>query len=147
MRTSQSRTGAPSPARAMLRTSLAFSLVSAPLIGLVGWLVRGGAGGSSALLGALVAVAFFTVGHVGVRAVVAGEPALSIAGAFVVYLGQLIGLVAAFLVLRRAGWLDGQAFAAAVVVQTLVWQVGQIVGFRRGRHEIYPDVTLPKVGE
>lgn len=146
MRTSQSRTGALSPARSMLRTSLVFSLVSVPLLGLVAWIVRGGDGGSSALIGGLVAVAFFTVGHIGVKAVVSGEPALSIAGAFVVYLGQLIGLVAIFLVLRRAGWVDGPAFAAAVIIQTLVWQVGQVVGFRRGRHEIYPDVTLPGQG-
>ncbi|HEU5144062.1 MAG TPA: hypothetical protein VFT81_02720 [Dermatophilaceae bacterium] len=146
MRTSQSPHGALSPASSMLRTSLLFSAASLPVVVLVAWLVRGGTGALSALVGVLVAVAFFTVGHVGVRAVVAGEPALSIAGAFVVYLGQLIALVAAFLFLRRAGWVDGPPFAAAVIAQTLVWQVGQVVGFRRGRHEIYPDVTLPKAG-
>ncbi|MDV3222555.1 hypothetical protein [Intrasporangium sp.] len=143
MRTSQSRTGALSPARSMLRTSLGFSAASVPVIALGGWLLRGQAGGTSALVGALVAVAFFVVGALGVRAVVAGEPGLSIAGALVVYIGQLIGLVAAFLVLRGADWLDGRAFAAAAIIQTLVWQVGQVVGFRRGRHEIYPDVALP----
>ena len=146
MRTSQSRPGALSPARSMLRTSLLFAAVSVPLIVLVAWLVRGERGAVSALVGALLAVAFFTLGHLGVKAVVAGEPTLSIAGAFVVYLGQLIALAAAFLVLRRAGWVDGPPFAAAVIVQTLVWQVAQVVGFRRGRHEIYPDVTLPGAG-
>jgi hypothetical protein len=130
----------------MLRTSLLFSAVSLPVIVLVAWLVRGGTGALSALVGVLLAVAFFSLGHLGIKAVVAGEPGLSIAGAFVVYLGQLIALVAAFLVLRRAGWVDGPPFVAAVVVQTLVWQVAQVVGFRRGRHEIYPDVTLPKAG-
>ena len=143
MRTSQSRSGAQSPARSMLRTSLALSAASVPLIGLVAFLWRGQTGALSALVGALVVVGFFVVGHFGVRVVVAGEPGLSIAGAFVVYFGQLITLVAVFLVLRRAGWLDGRAFAAAAILQTLVWQVGQVVGFRRGRHEIYPDVTLP----
>lgn len=143
MRTSQSRTGALSPARSMLRTSLWFSVASVPAIALGGWLLRGQAGGISALVGALVAVAFFVVGGLGVRAVVAGEPALSIAGALVVYIGQLIGLAAVFLVLRGVDWIDGRAFAAAAIIQTLVWQVGQVVGFRRGRHEIYPDVALP----
>lgn len=127
----------------MLRTSLLLSAASVPVIAVVAWLWRGQTGALSALIGALVVVGFFIIGHFGVRAVVAGEPGLSIAGAFVVYLGQLITLVAVFLVLRRAGWLDGRAFAAGAIVQTLVWQVGQVVGFRRGRHEIYPDVALP----
>jgi membrane protein implicated in regulation of membrane protease activity len=74
---------------------------------------------------------------------VAGEPALSLPGAFVVYLGQLIALVAVLLVLRGADWVDGPTFAAVAVVATLVWQVGQVLGFRRARHEIYPDVMLP----
>ncbi|HEX5968601.1 MAG TPA: hypothetical protein VFY88_09000 [Intrasporangium sp.] len=143
MRTSQSRSGAQSPVRSMLRTSLVLSAASVPVIALGAWLWRGHAGALSGLVGALVVVGFFVVGHFGVRAVVAGEPGLSIAGAFVVYLGQLITLVAVFLVLRRVGWLDGRAFAAGAILQTLVWQVGQVVGFRRGRHEIYPDVALP----
>ncbi|MDC5697359.1 hypothetical protein OO014_08835 [Intrasporangium calvum] len=143
MRTSQSRTGAPSPVRSMLRTSLAFSAVSVPVITLGAWLLRGSDGVASGLLGAVVAVAFFVVGAQGMRAVIAGDAGLSMAGALVVYIGQLIALVAVFLALRGAEWLDGRAFAAAAIIQTLVWQVGQVVGFRRGRHEIYPDVTLP----
>ena len=143
MRTSKSRTGAQSPTRSMLLTSLWFSAASVPAIALGAWLLRGPNGLSSALVGAVVAVAFFVVGGLGVRAVVAGEPGLSIAGALVVYIGQLIALVAVLLVLRGADWLDGKAFAAAAIIQTLVWQVGQVVGFRRGRHEVYPDVVLP----
>ncbi|GAA6524615.1 hypothetical protein IDVR_04090 [Intrasporangium sp. DVR] len=127
----------------MLRTSLLLSAVSVPVITLGAWLLRGADGMASALIGAGVAVAFFVVGGLGMRAVIAGEAALSMAGALVVYIGQLIALVAVFLVLRGADWLDGRAFAAAAIIQTLVWQVGQVVGFRRGRHEIYPDVTLP----
>jgi len=127
----------------MLQTSLLLSAVSVPVLALVAWWWRGSDGALSALVGAVVVVAFFLVGHLAVRAVIAGEPGLSIAAAFVVYLGQLIALVAVFLVLRRAGWLDGRAFAAAAIVQTVVWQVGQVVGFRRARHEIYPDVALP----
>ena len=68
---------------------------------------------------------------------------MSMAGAFVVYLGQLLVLVAVFLVLRTQPWLDGPSFTVAAVVETLGWQVGQVVGFRRARHEVYPDVRLP----
>jgi uncharacterized membrane protein YdbT with pleckstrin-like domain len=127
----------------MLRSSLLLSAVSVPvLVGGAG-LLRGGAGAATAALAAAVIVLFFTIGHVGVRAVVAGHPALSLPGAFVVYLGQLIVLVAVFLVLRRVDWMDGPAFGVVAIVVTLVWQVGQVLGFRRARHEIYPDVTLP----
>ena len=130
----------------MLRSSLRFAAVAAVVLVLVAWLMRGGPGAVSAAAGVAVVVGFFSIGHIGVRAVISGEPALSLAGAFVVYLGQLIAVVVAFIALRRVGWIDGQAFAAVVVVETLVWQAGQIVGFRRARHEIYPDVTLPKAG-
>lgn len=143
MRPSKSRTGAQSPVRSMLRTSLVFSAISVPAITLGAWLLHGGSGAPSALAGALVAVAFFVIGGLGIRAVVAGEAALSMAGALVVYIGQLIALAAVILTLRDADWLDGRAFAAAAIIQTLVWQVGQVVGFQRGRHEIYPDVALP----
>ncbi|MEO7132237.1 MAG: hypothetical protein ABIZ07_12765 [Dermatophilaceae bacterium] len=138
--------GAASPARSMLRASLRLSVISVPLITLAAFLLRDGLGARSALAGALVAVGFFTLGHLGVRAVVAGDPGLSIAGAFVVYLGQLIALVFIFLVLRRTGWIDGPAFAVATACQTVVWQVGLVIGFRRARHEIYPDVVLPHGG-
>lgn len=146
MRTSQSRPGALSPARSMLRTSLVLSAAAAIAIVPLAGLLRGGAGALSALTAAGIVAAFFTVGHVGVKAVVSGEVGLSMAGAFVVYLGQLIALVFILLVLRRAGWVDGPTFAVVAIIQTLVWQVGQVIGFRRGRHEIYPDVTLPKAG-
>jgi uncharacterized membrane protein len=130
----------------MLRTSLALWAVAAVVLVPLAGLLRGGAGALSALTAAGVVAAFFTVGHIGVKAVLSGEVGLSLAGAFVVYLGQLIALVFILLVLRRAGWVDGPTFAVVAIVATLVWQVGLVIGFRRGRHEVYPDVTLPKAG-
>lgn len=127
----------------MLRFSLVLGAATLPVLVGVAALLRGGSGAASAAAAGLVVIGFFTLGHVGVRAVVAGEPALSLPGAFIVYVGQIIALVAVFLVLRRAGWMDGSTFAVAAIVMTLVWQVGQVVGFRRARHEIYPDVVLP----
>lgn len=130
----------------MLQASLLLAGGAGVILVLAAWLLRGGSGALSAVVGVAVAVGFFTLGHLGVRAVISGEPALSLAGAFVVYLGQLIAVVVAFVALRRVAWIDGSAFAAVVVLETLVWQAGQIIGFRRARHEIYPDVTLPKAG-
>ncbi len=128
----------------MLRRSLLFSVLSVPVLVLGAALFRGGSAAATAAMAAAVVILFFAIGHLGVRAVVAGQPELAMPGAFVVYVGQMIALVAVLLVLRRAGWVDGPTFAAVAIVVTLVWQVGQIIGFRRARHEIYPDVTLPR---
>lgn len=131
----------------MLWTGLLVAAAGIPVIVLVTALVRP-SGVLSAAVGALVAIAFFVLGHVGVTAVVSGAPpALSLPGAFVVYLGQLIALVAALLVLRRLGWVDGPPFAMAAIVTTVLWQVGAVIGFRRSRHVVYADVTLPGEGE
>lgn len=146
MHRASTATGELSPANVMLRTALLYSAVSVPALTVVLAFARPDRGGLSALIGAVVAVGFFVLGHVGVRAVVSGEPALSLPGALVVYAGQLIALIGIYLVVRRAGWVDGPAFAIAAILQTLVWQAGQITGFRRSRHEIYPDVTLPGPG-
>ena len=63
------------------------------------------------------------------------------AGAAVVYIGQIVLIVAALLVLREREWLDGRAFAVAAVGQVLLMQVAQVVGYGRGRHVI--DTPLP----
>ena len=61
------------------------------------------------------------------------------AAAGVVYLGQLIVLVAAIMVLREMTWLDGMIAAVAAVVSTVLLQVGQLAGYVRARHVIYPQ--------
>jgi uncharacterized membrane protein len=127
----------------MLRTASVAGLAGLVVVTAVAGMVRGGEGALSAALAAMVVAGFFVLGHLGMTAVVAGSVGLSMASAFVLYLGQLIVLVAVFLVLRAQPWLDGPTFAAAAVVETLAWQVGQIVGFRRARHEVFPDVRLP----
>ena len=143
MKARSSSTGAPSVPQAMLRSAALAGALALPVVTIVAWLLRGADGALSAAVAAVVVAGFFALGHLGVSAVVSGPVGMSMAGAFVVYLGQLIVLVAVFLVLRTQPWLDGPAFTGAAVVETLAWQVGQLVGFRRARHEIYPDVRLP----
>lgn len=46
--------------------------------------------------------------------------------------------MAAVLALRGADWLDGRPFALSAIAQTVLMQVGQIVGYARARHEIAP---------
>lgn len=123
----------------MVRGVLVTGVVGTAGSALVGLLARGGEGGISALLGGALAFVVILVGLVGMGLVMTGDPGPSMAGALVVYLGQLILLVGAILVISRQGWLDGAALAAAAIATTILLQVGQITGYVRARHVLYPD--------
>lgn len=122
----------------MLRGALVPGMIA--LLALAGafWAYAGERAALSALAGAGLVLVVLTVGLVGITAVVMGPAATSMAGAGVVYLGQLVLIVAAVLALRGADWLDGRPFALSAIAQTVVMQVGQIVGYARARHEIAP---------
>ena len=105
----------------------------------VGGLTKGADGALSALAGSLLAFVVLLLGLLAITLIVAGDPAVSMAGAGVVYLGQLIVLVAAIAVLREATWLDGSMAALSAVVATVLLQVGQLTGYVRSRHVIYPQ--------
>lgn len=145
----QQTAGAPrGPFAAMLRGAVVPSLLAVPVITGIAWAWRGEHGALSALVGALVAFVIFGVGLFAIKKVVDGQPGFSMAGAMVVYFGQLIALLFVIILLRDASWLDGRAFAGAVLAEGLVWQIGQITGFLRGRHQIYdrPSVETPPGG-
>ena len=128
-----------SPFRAMLLGSVASGLAGALLSAAVLGVLRGGDGLVGALLGGATALLILVVGLLGIGAIVSGHPSVAMAGAFVVYLGQLIPLAAVVLALRDAAWLDGRAFAIGAVATTVVAQVGLITGYTRARHVIFPD--------
>lgn len=128
----------------ILRSAMAAGGVGLVVLTAVGWAVSGERAGLSALAGAGVVLVVLTVGLVGITAVVAADVALSMAGAAVVYIGQIVLIVAALLVLRERDWLDGRAFALAAIAQVLVMQVAQVVGYNRGRHIV--DAALPTPG-
>ena len=123
----------------MRRGVLAAGLAGTAVLTLAGALTKGVDGALSALAGSLLAFVVILVGLVAISLVVAGDPGASMAGAGVVYLGQLILLVAAIAVLREAAWLDGTIAAASAVVATLLLQVGQLTGYVRARHVVYPQ--------
>lgn len=137
--------GARRPFAAMVSGAVMPSLAAIPVITGIAWAWRGESGTLSALLGTLVAFVIFGVGLVAIKLVVDGEPAFSLAGAMVVYFGQLIFVAFVIVLLRGVSWLDGRSFAAAVVAEGLVWQIGQIAGFLRARHQIYdlPSAQAP----
>lgn len=123
----------------MRRGVLAAGLAGTAVLTLAGALTKGVDGALSALAGSLLAFVVILVGLLAISLVVAGDPGASMAGAGVVYLGQLILLVAAMLVLREAAWLDGTITAVSAIVATVVLQVGQLTGYVRARHVIYPQ--------
>lgn len=123
----------------MTRGVLLSGMLGVLVLATTAWALRGEAGALSALTGAALAFGIIVLGLLAMRAVIAGQEVLAMVGAFVVYLGQLILLVAVILILRGQSWVDGPALAAAAIIQTIVLQVGQITGYLRARHEIYPQ--------
>jgi len=126
------------PVRMMLRGALVPGMVALPVLAAAFWAYAGERAALSALAGATLVFVVLTVGLLGITAVVLGPAATSMAGAGVVYLGQLILVVATVLALRGADWLDGRPFALSAIAQTLAMQVGQVAGYVRARHEIAP---------
>lgn len=128
------------PVQGMRRGVLVSGVAGTALLTLVGAMAKGADGALSALAGSLLAFVVILVGLLAITVIVAGDPATSLAGAAVVYLGQLILLVGAIAVLREAVWLDGTVAAVSAVAATVVLQAGQVTGYVRSRHVIYPQV-------
>lgn len=127
------------PVQGMRRGVLVSGMVGTLVLTIVGAMAKGADGALSALAGSLLAFVVILVGLLAITVIVAGDPAVSMAGAGVVYLGQLILLVGALLVLHGASWLEGDITAFSAVVATVVLQAGQVTGYVRSRHVIYPQ--------
>lgn len=136
--TTPSNAAGKTPLRGMLRGAVATGLVASLVVAGALWALRGEEGALAGLLGAAVAFVVLLVGLLGISVIVAGHASIAMAGALVVYLGQLILLAAVVLVLRDADWLDGRAFVVGTVATTLLMQVGLIFGYSRARHVLFP---------
>lgn len=123
----------------MRRGVLISGLSGTAVLTAAGALTKGADGALSALAGSVLAFVVILVGLVAIALVVAGDPGASMAGAGVVYLGQLILLFAAIVVLREAPWLEGTVAAVSAILQTVLLQAGQLTGYVRSRHVIYPQ--------
>lgn len=136
--TSTLRHSTASPFAGMLRAAFVPTMLAGALTVLGYWLAQGRAAGASALLGYAVAVAFFTLGLLVMRSTGRpAEPLLLLATAMAVFLGQTIFVLAVILALRNASWLDGAAFGLTILVVAIVWQVLQVLVFRRARRPVY----------
>lgn len=129
------------PLRSMLLGGLVPSLPVAALTPLLMWAAEGGWAAVSALLGGVISVAVFVLGVVGIRGVLAGPTATTMAGAFGVFVLQLGVLAAVIWSLGQTTWLEVVPLALAFIIVGLVFQAGLVVGYLRSRSTL--DVELP----
>lgn len=98
----------------------------------------GARAGGGALLGAVVALAFFALGLVVmVKLRSADDPFRFFATSLAVVFGQLIFLLVVILVFSGAQWLDGRSFGLAALAVALVWQALQVVAYVRNRRLVF----------
>ena len=93
----------------MLRGALLSGMLALLVLAGAFWAYAGEQAALSALAGAATVLVILVVGLLGITAVVLGPAATSMAGAGVVYLGQLILIATVVLALRGVDWLDGRA--------------------------------------
>ncbi len=129
------------PTGSMLLGGLAPTVPTAVLVPLLAWAAAGGWAAVSSLLGAVISVAVFVLGVVGIRGVLAGPTTTTMAGAFGVFVLQMAVLAAVIWSLGQTTWLQVVPLAVAFVIVGLVFQAGLVVGYLRSRPTL--DVVLP----
>lgn len=115
----------------ILRAAAIPTLVTGVLAVVVGFIFRVGPGLIGALVGGIVACAFFIGGQLAVTKILENNPQTAMTGAFAVYLGQVLVLFILIAVLRDATWLDGRVLAATVLACTIVWILASVVAWQR----------------
>ncbi|MDO5503433.1 MAG: hypothetical protein Q4G67_09705 [Actinomycetia bacterium] len=131
----------------ILGVAAVVGLLSMLVITTAAWIVGTEHTALSALTGAVVVFVVLLVGILGISVVLAGDANLSMAGAAIVYIGQIVLIVAALVALRGQDWMQGRAFAIGAIVQVIVMQVAQVVGYSRGRHIVTAQLPAEAVGE
>ena len=91
----------------ILGVAAVVGLLSILVITTVAWIVGTEHTALSALTGTLIVYVVLLLGILGISAVLAGDANLSMAGAAIVYIGQILLIVAALLALRGQEWMQG----------------------------------------
>lgn len=140
-RTSMTQQTAPTgsnPFTVVLRGALLPAAVAGAVAAIALGLARGPAGGISAVVGALIALAFFVSGLVLMaRLVKDNNPLLFMAVGMSVYFAQVLVLLGVLIVARRVDALDSWAAGIAMLVVVIVWQAAQVLAWRRARVPVY----------
>jgi ATP synthase protein I len=129
-----------------VRTAVLASAAVGLLLVVVAALVAGAPAAAGAVIGAVAVVVFFGFGALTVNAVSAVAPRASLVVALLTYTLQVVLLFAVFASLAASpavgttidrGWVAG-----AVIAETMVWVVAQIVAATRSRQPLY-DLPVP----
>lgn len=132
------------PFSATLRASVVPTLAAGVLASVVLGLLRGLDGAVSGLVGVAIAIGFFASGLLLMEKLVHDRnPMLFLAVGMSVYFAQVIVLLGVLVVSRRIDALDSFAAGVAMLVSVVVWQVAQMVAWRRARVPVYDGQTLP----
>ena len=97
----------------------------------------------SVVAGVLVAAAFFAMGALGLRTILAGPTGGALTGALAVYVIQIAGLFAVLLVAPVDLVPDPRWFAGGALAEAVAWQVAQVGVLRRARVLAFPGVEMP----
>ncbi|MEI2777084.1 MAG: hypothetical protein V9G19_14175 [Tetrasphaera sp.] len=135
------------PFAVMLRGALLPSAISG-LLTVIAYAVLSGPGAAgSAVLGAVVALAFFGSGMVLLsRLVRSANPMAFMAVGMAVYLGQVFALLLFMIAFRDREWIDGPALGIAALIITIVWQVFAMRAFRSARLPVYDTPPASPAG-
>lgn len=120
---------------------------------LIGLAVAGAPGAIGAAIGALLTIAFFTVGQWLLAYVLQTNPALAQSAALAIYTGKLLALLLLLLLLKDSAWLDDRVFGFTIVACTIVWLATEVAAVARFRGpsvvpgsgpDVVPEIRDPK---
>lgn len=136
------------PFHVVLRGALVPAAAAGVLAAVVLGLARGPAGGISAAIGVVIALAFFASGLLVMGRFVTDtkNPMLFMAVGMTIYFAQILVLLGVLIISRRIDALDSWAAGVAMLVAVIVWQVAQVVAWRRARVPVY-DAPDPSGGD
>ncbi len=121
----------------MVRWGLSANMVALMLGTPIGYVVAGGEAALSYATAVGGIIAFFTLGILALKRLLAGPTEFALAAAMGVYAVQLSVVFGLLLVLRQAPWLHLSAFVVGAIGATIAWQAGTLVGLRRARQPVY----------
>jgi ATP synthase protein I len=133
--------GPASGSRGILLRTAGIAVVAALLTAGLGFALNGSPGGLGALVGGLLVVLVFGTGSLAVDLMARRSATEALLTAMTTYLGQVIVLVTALVLLSRGGLVGDELsrgwLAGGVVAVALAWSVAQIWVTRRARIPLY----------
>lgn len=125
--------------------SLGQALLVGALTAAVFLVVRGAESGLSALFGLAIAGLTFGAALLLMAAPLRrAHPQVMFVVALTLYGVQMVALLVVYDVSRQFAWLDGVAVGVTILVVALVWQVAQMIAWRRARTLVFDEAGDPR---